>query len=143
MLLDDRQDGQRADVNLSVLETLVLSNHRSLGSLGTLGRPGWAEGAWFGRKRVSETDPIVSGRGAGRHQRAGQLVSTDTHWRRVSVLPSQELDLDLGVLLASPSLPGRRLQSGSLQAGGGVLVVRGVNIPEPSLARLLFSTGNF
>ena len=156
MLLDDRQDGQRAHIHLSVLETWVFINQRTAGTRGRPGPTGAATlgwnvsraGAgldlpWFGRKRVSETDPIVSGGGTGRHQRAGQLLTTDTHWRRVSVLPRQELDLDLGVLLASPSLPGRRLQSGSLQAGGGVLVVRGVNIPEPSLARLLFSTGNF
>ena len=157
MLLDDRQDGQRAHIHLSVLETWVFINQRTVGTLGRPGPTGAATVGWnisragagldlplFGRKIVSETDPIVSGRGTGRHQRAGQFISAHTHRLGLSVLPGQELYLDLGVLLASPPLPGRGLQSGPLQAGGvGVLVVGRVNIPESTLARLLFSTGNF
>ena len=98
--------------------------------------------ASFGWKRVSQADAILCGRGAGWHQRTRQIIAAQR--LGLSVLSGQELDLDLGVLLTSPPLPGRCIQSGPLQAGGGgVLVIRGVNIPEPTLARLLFSAGNF
>ena len=152
MLFDDRQDGQRAHIHLSVLETLLFINQGTVGTLGRPGPTGAATVGWnigrdlslFGRKRVSEADPIVSGRGTGRHQRAGQLISAHTHRLGLSVLPGQELYLDLRVLLAPLPLPGRGLQSGPLRAGGVIVLVIGrVDIPEPTLARLLFSTGNF
>ena len=127
MLLDDCEDWQRTDINLSVLKTLIFINQRSAG---TPGRHRGADGAgWntsragagasfdlarFGRKRVSQADAILCGRGAGRHQRADQIISAHAQRLGLSVLPRQELDLDLGVLLASPPLPGRCVQSGPL-----------------------------
>ena len=151
MLLDHRQHRQRAHIDLSVLQTLVFINQRSV--VGTVGRPGTTgtrrAGAsfhlsLFGGKRISQADSVLSCGGASRHQRAGQVVSAHAQRLRLPVLPGQELDLDLGVPVASPPLPGRVLQPRPLQAGGVcVLVIRGVNIPESTLARLLFSTGNF
>ena len=143
MLLDHRQHRKGAHIYPSVLKTGVFINQRSAG---TVGSPGASRTdlSLFGRKRISEADSILSRGGAGRHQRAGQLLSAHTQWLRASVLSGQELDLDLGVPVAAPPLPGRGLQSGPLQAGGlGVLVVGGVDIPESTLPWLLFSTGNF
>ena len=143
MLVDHRQHRQRAHIYPSVLKTGVFINQRSAG---TVGRPGASRTDLFlfGRKRISEADSILGPGGAGRHQRAGKLLSAHAQRLRASVLPGQELDLDLGVPVASPPLPGRVLQPRPLQAGGVcVLVIRGVNIPESTLARLLFSTGNF
>ena len=129
LLVDDGEDGEGGEVV-----------HQRSGGRGGAGR---VDGWLFGGKLVGEADPAVSSSGAGRHERRLEVLPADRPRLGLTVLPGQELDLDLGVLVPSPPPARGGLHPRPGWSGGVVPVVGRVYVPEPAFPRLLLAPRDF